>query len=248
MPLPGSSMPPLKPGYETVCRDRRGPNGAPGPGGTHSDRAWDLARVLALDESHFVKHNGAVQYAAPVRIALGLSHLDSSLWETGDWQPEINADLARRVHSLSTGIEGSLTRHDRLSGPEGIESLAPFLSPGVVSVASRFPRELTGWDTGKPVLRALCDRYLPSEVSRWPKKGFEVPRLEWLFGALDAIVKEAEETLSSSSHLPKGFLRRSLDLPDPEGVVTRVSFYLLLREFGLEHGFYGQDRNLKGLV
>ena len=167
---------------------------------------------------------------------MGLSHLDPSAWEFGDWHPEFGLDNARRNHLISSGIEGSLIRHDRLSRPEGIESVAPFLSPEVLGVASRFPRELNGREINKPVLRAICDRYLPSEVSRWPKIGFEAPRLEWLFGALLPLCQEAEAALASTNYLPKGFFRTALDLRDEDGVFSSLSLYLLTREFGLFPG------------
>lgn len=198
-------------------------------------RAWEAARVLAWDESQFIRYADAILYKPRVRSALGLSLLDPSAWESGDWHPQPYLEGTQRVHLMSTGIEGSLIRHDRLSRPEGIESLAPYLSPEAIGVASRIPRELCEGKTDKPVLRALCDRYLPAEVSRWPKIGFDIPRRDWLFGVLLPLCEEAEVALASTGHLPKGFLRTALDLRDEEGVFFGVSLYLLVKEFGLSH-------------
>lgn len=197
------------------------------------DRAWEVARVLAWDESRWVRHKDAIGYTARVRNALGVSLLDLPAWESGDWHPQAYLDGTRRVHLLSSGIEGSLIRHDRLSRPEGIESLAPFLSPEVVGVASRIPRELCEGDTTKPVLRALSDRYLPPEVSRQSKIGFDTPSHDWLFGILRPLCEEAEQSLADTDLLPGGFYQTALNVQDKEGVLSGVSMYLLMKEFGL---------------
>jgi asparagine synthase (glutamine-hydrolysing) len=196
-------------------------------------RAWPAARVLAWDEHRLLQARDAIQYKHLVRRTLDLSHLDGAAWESGEWSPEQDLDELRRAHLVSSGIQGSLIRHDRLSRPEGIDSLAPYLSPEVVSVACRMPRELAWREVSKPVLRALCDRYLPPEVSRWSKGRFDVPRREWLFGPLRPLCEEAERALQGTGHLPRRFLRAALDSRDVEGVWSGLSLYLLLKEFDL---------------
>ena len=196
-------------------------------------RAVDLARVLAWDESRYARHRDAISYSPRLRNMLGLTFLNPAVWESGDWHPQLSVDGTRRVHLMSSGIEGSLIRHDRLSSPEGIESVAPFLSPEVMDLASRFPRELYGGEGNKPVLRALCDRLLPAEVSRWPKIGFEVPTQDWLFGVFAPLCKEADDALLRTGLLPNGFFRAALRLRDKEGVFSGLCLYLLIREFGL---------------
>jgi len=196
-------------------------------------RAWSAARVLAWDEHRFLQARDAIEYKHAVRRVLGLSHLHGAVWESGEWSSEQDLDELRRAHLVSTGIQGSLIRHDRLSRAEGIDSLAPYLSPEAVSVACRMPRELCWREASKPVLRALCDRYLPPEVSRWPKGRFEVPWREWLFGPLRPMCEEAGKTLEQTGHLPPGFLRTALDSGDSEGVWSGLSLAVLLKEFDL---------------
>jgi len=43
--------------------------------------------------------------------------------------------------------------------------------------------KLRGFTT-KPLLRELAKRYLPPEIQRAPKRGFEVPLVHWLRGEL----------------------------------------------------------------
>ena len=109
-----------------------------------NERAWDAARVLAWNESRYLHARDAIRYRSATRRAIGLSHLDSAAWNSGDWRPDQDLEELRRGHLVSSGIQGSLIRHDRLSCPEGLLSLAPFLSPEMVKVALRMPRELRG--------------------------------------------------------------------------------------------------------
>jgi len=200
-----------------------------------SDRAFDLARVLAWEEDHFIRYRNPVRYTPKARRILGITHLDESVWTTGDWHPERSFSAARRIHILSTGIEGSLLRHDRLSQPEGIESVAPFLSPGVMEIASRIPLKLCENTPSKPVLRALSDKLLPPEVARQTKIGFDTPQKEWLSGVLFPFSQSAQSALPSTGLLPSRFINSTLgiNVQDEEAVFTGISLFLLLREFGL---------------
>lgn len=195
--------------------------------------AWRAARVLAWDEWRYFQARDAIEYRHAARRALGLSLVDESRWDSGDWSRAQDLDELRRANLVSSGIQGSLIRHDRLSRPEDVDSRAPFISPEVVSVARTMPRELCYSDVSKPVLRALCDRYLPPEVSRWPKGRFEVPWGEWLFGPLRPLCEEAGKALDETGYVPRGFLEMALEDGDREAAFSGLSLYLLLEEFGL---------------
>jgi len=198
--------------------------------------AWRGARILAWDEWRFFQARDAIEYGHHVRRILGLSLLAESRWDSGDWSREQDLDELRRANLVSSGIQGSLIRHDRLSRPEGIDSRAPFISPEVVEVARTMPRELCYGEVSKPVLRALCDRYLPQEVSRWPKGRFEVPWGEWLFGPLRPLCQEAGRALEGTPYVPPGFMKTALDTRDREGAWSGLALHLLLEEFGLQEG------------
>lgn len=198
------------------------------------ERAWRAAQVLAWDEVDYVRTRDAIEYRWRVRRAMGLSHLDLRSWDTGDWDPQTPADHVRQTNLVSSGIQGSLIRHDRLSRSEGLESLAPFLSAEAMAVARTMPRELlTGTEYTKPVLRGLCDRYLPPEVSRWTKGRFEVPWREWLFGELGPLCVEASDSLKKWDGRLGAFMGAAVKAHDREGAFSGLTLYLLLREFGL---------------
>jgi hypothetical protein len=199
------------------------------------EKAWLAAAVLAWDERQHLLSRDAIMYRHAVRRVLGLSHLDHAAWDSVGWRSELDLDQLRPASLVATGIQGSLIRHDRLSRPEGIDSLAPYISAEAIRVATRMPRELLFQERSKPVLRALCDRYLPPEISKMEKAGFEVPWGEWLMGPLRPLVEDAEETLATFPLLPKGFFRTALRSGDREGVWSGLSLFFLLKEFsGLE--------------
>lgn len=78
-----------------------------------------------------------------------------------------------------------LVKVDRASMATGLEVRVPLLDPAVVTLAWRLPlaRRL-GDGGGKPLLRALLSRYVPSTLFERPKMGFSVPLDAWLRGPL----------------------------------------------------------------
>jgi asparagine synthase (glutamine-hydrolysing) len=199
-----------------------------------SERAWLAAQVLAWDEVDYVRTRDALEYRWPARKALGLSHLDFRSWDSGDWDPLTPADQIRQSNLVSTGIQGSLIRHDRLSRSEGLESVAPYLSAEPMAVGRTMPRELlTATERTKPVLRAICDRYLPPEVSRWTKGRFEVPWGEWLFGDLRALCIEAAAGLNRWDTRMGALMDAAVKAQDREGAFSGLTLHLLLKGFGL---------------
>jgi asparagine synthase (glutamine-hydrolysing) len=203
---------------------------------TPLERAWSAATVVAWDETRYAMSRDVIEYRHAIRRLLGFSHLDKGVWHLEGWSREHDLDKIRPAMLVASGIQGSLVRHDRLSRPEGLEMQAPFLSPEVMAVAVRMPADLLYQERTKPVLRGLCDRYLPPDLSRLKKAGFEVPWGDWVLGPLRPMVQEAERALDAVSWLPKGFLHTALRTDDREGAWTGLALYLLLREFGLLNG------------
>lgn len=201
--------------------------------GVDIERAWDASAILAWEEDRYIRNRTALRYSAWTRKALGIRRMEESFWEFGDWPGGPDLDGSRRTHLMSTSIEGSLTRHDRLSRPLGLEPHAPFLAEDVMDVAAEFPVELCALGGSKPVLRSLCDRYLPQEVSRWSKAGFPIPQKEWLMGPLTPLFREAEASSALDDYLPSGFVGRTKEIADQEGMITALTLHLILEEFGL---------------
>jgi asparagine synthase (glutamine-hydrolysing) len=74
-----------------------------------------------------------------------------------------------------------LVKMDISTMVHGLEGRNPFLDHRLVEWAISLPADvrLKGAQT-KPLLRALAHRHLPREVATAPKRGFEIPLIEWL--------------------------------------------------------------------
>jgi asparagine synthase (glutamine-hydrolysing) len=76
------------------------------------------------------------------------------------------------LRELSTYLPHLLNRQDKNTMQASIETRVPFLDPGVAALALCLPLEARMEPRRKGVLRDLCDRHLPREVARRPKRGF----------------------------------------------------------------------------
>jgi len=74
-----------------------------------------------------------------------------------------------------------LVKMDIATMAYGLEARSPFLDQELVQWAMGLPEtvRLRGIQT-KPILRCLAGSYLPTLVSKGPKKGFEVPLYRWV--------------------------------------------------------------------
>jgi asparagine synthase (glutamine-hydrolysing) len=88
--------------------------------------------------------------------------------------------------------DGLLTKLDRATMAHSLEARCPMLDHRVVEWATSVtvPSLLPGHQT-KPLLRAVAARYLPNEIVQAPKRGFEVPLLDWLRGPLADLLRDA---------------------------------------------------------
>ncbi len=103
-----------------------------------------------------------------------------------------------------------LVKMDIATMAHGLEARSPFLDHVLVEAVARFPNRLKlhGFQT-KPLLRRLARRYLPAAVCRAPKRGFEIPRIDWLRGPLREMRDDV--ILSSSGLLGELFVRDRLE-------------------------------------
>jgi asparagine synthase (glutamine-hydrolysing) len=78
-----------------------------------------------------------------------------------------------------------LVKMDIATMAHGLEARSPLLDHELVDFVARLPvsMKLHGRET-KPLLRAVAGRYLPPAIQGAPKRGFEIPRLQWLRGEL----------------------------------------------------------------
>jgi asparagine synthase (glutamine-hydrolysing) len=98
-----------------------------------------------------------------------------------------------------------LVKVDIATMAHGLEARSPFLDQELVRWALELPEtvRLGGIET-KPILRRLARLYLPTLVSKGPKRGFEVPLYRWVSKDL----KEFRDDLILS---PNGLLARIFD-------------------------------------
>jgi asparagine synthase (glutamine-hydrolysing) len=84
-----------------------------------------------------------------------------------------------------------LVKMDISTMAHGLEGRNPFLDHRLVEWAIGLPPavKLKGART-KALLRELAHRYLPREVATAPKRGFEIPLIEWLRGDLRELVHD----------------------------------------------------------
>ncbi len=74
-----------------------------------------------------------------------------------------------------------LVKMDIASMANSLEARSPFLDHAIAEFAFSIPQriKLPGMRT-KPILRQLAEKYLPMEIVKAPKRGFEVPLYHWL--------------------------------------------------------------------
>lgn len=191
------------------------------------------ARVLLWDATTYAAMLDTIGYSPAVCRALrGASTNGVSQTLPTPWFSEYGSFAdALQAYQAYTFLTCSLVRHDRLAQPLGLTSESPFLRAPVVDVCSRLPDGLRYTDGPKPVLRALCDFYLPAEVSRWPKLGFPVPWKEWLSRAMPAVPRGTQRLVDV---LPPGFLEAAQAADDAEALWSAATLGHLIQQFGVD--------------
>ena len=98
--------------------------------------------------------------------------------------------------------EDILTKVDRASMANSLETRAPFLDHRVAQAAWRMPEDfLVSGLQGKLPLKSLLERYVPRELFERPKAGFGIPIGSWLKGPL---LDWASELLEEKSLIDEG--------------------------------------------
>jgi len=99
-----------------------------------------------------------------------------------------------------------LTRLDRASMAHSLEARVPFLSHKMVEWALSVPNELKlRRRTGKYILRQAAQAWLPPEILKLPKQGFQIPMASWLRGPFGDF---AFSTWRDSGAQSAGYLER----------------------------------------
>ncbi len=197
------------------------------------DGGWAtrLSKVLTWDPVEYAAMLDAVGYSRAVRRTLEASETGSSpgFLPLEYFSRSEDFSDALQAYQLYTFAAVSLVRHDRLAQPFGLSSESPFLRAPIIDLACRLPRELRYLDGSKPVLKALCDLYLPPEVSRWPKLGFPVPWQAWM---RDALPEGVAATGVLNEVLPPGWLEAANASYDAEALWTALTLQAAIVEMG----------------
>ena len=84
-----------------------------------------------------------------------------------------------------------LTRLDRASMAHSLEARVPFLSHKMVDWALTVPVDLKlRGTTGKFILREAIAPWLPRDILKRPKQGFQIPHAKWLRGQFGDTARE----------------------------------------------------------
>lgn len=111
----------------------------------------------------------------------------------GDGAPADSALEQFLLADLSLNMPSAmLTRLDRASMAHSLEARVPFLSHRMVDWALTVPTELKlRRGVGKYVLRRAVSPWLPADIPRRPKQGFQIPHARWLRGRFGEVAREA---------------------------------------------------------
>ncbi len=193
-----------------------------------------LSRLLSSTVINYAMYLDSIEYKPETRRSIHHYVRDINRYLVDKLSPfttmpEIDDALA--VYQTYTFLQPSLLRYDTLSQPYGVNIMAPFLHHTVVDVAIKLPRKYRYTFDSKPVIRNLCDKYFPADVSRWKKLGFPVPWKQWLQEELDEVCEESLNCERVKKLLPEKFLSTIQKTRDPEGLWSIISLKICLDEY-----------------
>lgn len=118
----------------------------------------------------------------PHELKLGISSFPNALREINSW--EFSDSTTWLDLDLRLNLEGILQKLDTATMASSLEARSPFLSLGMYDLARKFPsRSLYSRRETKIPLRKLAAQYLPSEISKAPKRGFTPNRRSMILAA-----------------------------------------------------------------
>lgn len=125
-----------------------------------------------------------------------------------------------------------LVKMDIATMASGMEARSPFLDQELVELANSLSERVRlGGTASKPLLRALAQRYLPSELVNAPKRGFEVPLHRWLTNDLRSMRDDLVLARGGicCSLFSRPYLEQLLQSPDVEpGRWSQLVWILLM--------------------
>jgi asparagine synthase (glutamine-hydrolysing) len=95
---------------------------------------------------------------------------------------------------------------DKMTMATSVEMRVPFLDNDVVALAQKIPSRYKIKDgVHKYILKEVAKKYLPDEIIYRPKKGFDMPSLEWFQNDLNSDIMQllASENSLITNYIPK---------------------------------------------
>lgn len=204
--------------------------GWPGVGMLKYSKSGLMRRIARLC-SHSAESYGSLLHSIQFSPEIGklLDNISFSIPPFEPYSNELEFDDSLHIRQTRTFVITTMLRHDRLAESYGLKPLTPFTLPELISVAQSLPRELRYTTTDRTVLKEVCDRWLPREVSRWSKRGFEVSWQLWLKEPFKALTYPHP----SDSLLPPGFATAAIAANDDEALWNVFSLRRLADHFQL---------------
>jgi asparagine synthase (glutamine-hydrolysing) len=177
-------------------------------------------------------------YAAPLLEAfeadLGALHRSVSTI----YRDAGGSDLRRmRVVDMKTYLADCLMpKVDVATMAHGLEARAPLLDHEILRFALALPDQwVSDATTGKRILRAVLDRYLPASLFDRPKQGFDMPLSDWFTRELKPLISRLpqSESLIGSGWFRSDGLRQLVDehLAGRRDHGDRLYNFLILEEW-----------------
>ena len=105
-----------------------------------------------------------------------------------------------------------LVKVDRASMRYGLEVREPFLDQRIIEYMARVPFNIKFKDNSpKYILKKIVHKYVPQELLNRPKKGFSIPKQEWLKGDLKEFVKGTLNYSNLASNLSQKHVLEVVD-------------------------------------
>jgi asparagine synthase (glutamine-hydrolysing) len=108
-------------------------------------------------------------------------------------------------------LKSLLMKMDIATMSNSLEGRSPFLSKYFLELAPRLDKKIDKTTT-KFILRELSKKYLPEEIVKAPKRGFEIPLVNWVNNDLSDIIND---------YLSNGFYKNFVDEKEVENIINR---------------------------
>ena len=167
-------------------------------------RSWRAASPQEVMATHFSRTH------QPESLVIGSSPAVSNMSDPQVWARNIDP-LSAMLHFDFVGymVGDILVKVDRATMAVSLEARCPILDNRITEFSWTLPNDyLMDGKSGKKILRAVLERYVPRKFTDRPKRGFGVPIDTWL---QDPLRDWVEELISVQKLREFGYLR-------PEGV------------------------------